>query len=399
MADIFLSYAREDLQRVLPLVRALEERGWSVWWDRTIPPGRRFAKVIEEALEAARCVVVVWSTASVDSDWVEIEASEGRQRDILVPVRIDDVRIPFQFRGIQTANLSDWQDLEPHEEFAKLVSALVELLGAPPRQTAQASNSTPATPQDRGDDLSVINGLGMEFVPIPAGEFLMGTAAEEVDSIARRYHLQREWVEREVPCHEVRISQPFDLGKYPVTQAQWEAVMGNNPSAFTGDPTRPVEKVSWEDVQRFIEQLNARDRTAGETYRLPTEAEWEYAARAGTTTAYSFGDDPAQLGAYAWYDENSGNTTHPVGQKQPNPWGLYDMHGNVWEWVQDWYDEAYYSQSPTTDPQGPDTGSRRVFRGGGWYDGAGICRSAYRRYAEPGFRDDDLGFRLLRQVR
>jgi formylglycine-generating enzyme required for sulfatase activity len=217
----------------------------------------------------------------------------------------------------------------------------------------------------------------MTFVRIPAGEFRMGSTDGHAD---------------ERPVHTVRISQPFYLGIHAVTQGQWEAAMGNNPSRFTGDPNRPVERVSWEDVQEFIGRLNARE---GHTlYRLPTEAEWEYAARAGSTTAYCFGDDSHRLGEYAWYSENAGRQTHPVGTLQPNAWGLYDMHGNVWEWVQDWYGK--YAAEPVTDPQGPALGSARVYRGGSWSYGAGYCRSAYRRHDAPGYRYGGLGFRLLR---
>ena len=162
---------------------------------------------------------------------------------------------------------------------------------------------------------------GMEFVLIPAGKFMMGSDSGESNG---------------KPVHEVRISKAFYLGKHEVTQGQWQKVMGNNPSIFKGDAILPVENVSWEDVQEFIHKLNAKE---GDTkYRLPTEAEWEYAARARTATIYSFGNDERQLGEYAWYFPNSGNKTHPVGQKKPNAWGLHDMHGNVWEWVQDCYD-------------------------------------------------------------
>ena len=196
----------------------------------------------------------------------------------------------------------------------------------------------------------------------------------------------------ERPVRTVRISKSFYLGIYEVTQGQWEAVMGDNPSRFTGDPNRPVERVSWEEVQQFIDEFNARE--GGTKYRLPTEAEWEYAARAGSTTAYSFGDDNGQLSKYAWFGDNAGNTTHPAGQLQANAWGLYDMHGNVWEWVQDWYGK--YTAEPVTDPQGPAAGSGRVIRGGGWYGVAGSCRSASRGSDAPGDRFGDLGFRLLR---
>jgi len=169
--------------------------------------------------------------------------------------------------------------------------------------------------------------------------------------------------------------------------------MGNNPSRFTGDLNQPVEQVSWEDVQEFLRKLNEREK--GKPYRLPTEAEWEYAARAGATTAYCFGDDTERLREYAWYDKNSGGTTHPVGQLKPNAWGLYDMHGNVWEWVQDWFAASYYSQQPNPDrdPQGPGSGEYRVLRGGSWLYEAGHVRVAARHWREPGNRLVVIGFR------
>jgi formylglycine-generating enzyme required for sulfatase activity len=189
----------------------------------------------------------------------------------------------------------------------------------------------------------------------------------------------------------VTISQPFYLGSHPVTQAQWEAVMGSNPSRFGGKPEHPVEGVSWDEVQQFLQRLNAR--RDGNIYRLPSEAQWEYACRAGSTGAYCFGDDEEQLGAYAWYDDNSGGMTHPVGQKQPNAWGLYDMHGNVWEWVQDWH--GPYTAESVTDPSGPTTGAHRVVRGGGWGRPAQGARSADRLWDRPGNRLVSLGFRCL----
>ena len=194
----------------------------------------------------------------------------------------------------------------------------------------------------------------------------------------------------EQPVTQVRISRGFDLGKYEVTQGQWEAVMGSNPSYLNRCGLDcPVERVSWEDAQEFIGRLNAMDGEG--TYRLPTEAEWEYAARAGTT-----GDRYGNLDAIAWYDDNSGGRKHPVGQKAPNAWGLHDMLGNVWEWVEDWYGD--YPGGSVTDPRGPASGSYRVRRGGGWRSGASNCRSAIRISATPGNRNSNLGFRLLRTV-
>jgi formylglycine-generating enzyme required for sulfatase activity len=225
------------------------------------------------------------------------------------------------------------------------------------------------------------NSIGMEFVPIPAGSFVMGSDKGK----------DKEAGDDEIPQHQVTISKPFYLGRYEVTQAQWEAMMGNNPSKFQGR-NNPVENVSWEDAQEFIKRLNAREGT--NAYRLPTEAEWEYAARAGTTGIYSFGDDEASLGRHAWYDDNSDEKSHPVGQKAPNAWGLYDMHGNVYEWVQDWYDGFYYYKTPSENPRGLFIGLIRVNRGGAWVHGAWGCRSAFRGNNSPDRRRSDIGFRL-----
>lgn len=239
---------------------------------------------------------------------------------------------------------------------------------------------------------------GSGFVRIPAGEFLMGS---------------KNGADDEQPVHRVRISRSFELGKFEVTQAQWEAVMQRkpgahahpgkeqaapdestpraNPSHFKG-ATLPVENVSWEDVQQFLQTLNALD--SQHQYRLPTEAEWEYACRAG-----SAGDQTGSLDALAWYKANSAAQTRPVGQKQPNAWGLYDMQGNVWEWVQDWYAPDYYKRSPATDPPGAAPAAYRVYRGGSWYGSAGDCRAALRGFDLPGHHYYSLGLRLVRTVK
>jgi formylglycine-generating enzyme required for sulfatase activity len=221
-------------------------------------------------------------------------------------------------------------------------------------------------------------GVKLEMVLVPAGEFLMGTPGYSGDE-----------------PHRVRITKPFYLGKYLVTQEQWEAVMGNNPSHFKG-PNNPVESVNWDDCQQFVDKLNAKSHPGGGKFRLPTEAQWEYACRAGSTTRYCFGDDESRFGEYAWFQENSGSRAHPVGEKKPNAWGLYDMYGNVWEWCQDWYDKGYYAASPTDDPPGPSTGSFRVIRGGSWDYAAWRCWSARRNVGSPGLRAYSLGFRVSR---
>ena len=216
---------------------------------------------------------------------------------------------------------------------------------------------------------------GMEFVWVPAGEFRMGSTSAEAEP-------------GEQPVTQVRISRGFWLGKYEVTQSEWQAVMETNPSEFSGCGRCPVDNVSWDDVQDLIRRLNAR---AGETrYRLPTEAEWEYAARAGTS-----GDRYAEdLDAIAWYDEGSDSRSHPVGQKEPNAWGLYDMLGNVIERVQDWY--GRYPGGTVTDPRGPRFGSDRVIRGGSWWYPAWGSRASYRADISPSEAGSLVGFRLLR---
>ncbi|HWZ94761.1 MAG TPA: formylglycine-generating enzyme family protein [Opitutaceae bacterium] len=225
--------------------------------------------------------------------------------------------------------------------------------------------------------------LGLEMRPIPAGTFRMGSPAGEPGRNPD-----------EGPQTWVAISQGFWLGKTLVTQGQYQDVMGNNPSNFAdvGDDA-PVEMVVFDDAVAFCQKLTERERAAGRllkrgyAYMLPTEAQWEYACRAGTTQA-RYGN----LEDIAWYVGNSGDTTHPVGQKQPNAWGLYDMNGNVREWCSDWYGQ--YPGGNITDPGGPDSGALRVSRGGGWCGTANLCRSAYRGVGAPGDRNLNLGFRV-----
>ena len=206
-------------------------------------------------------------------------------------------------------------------------------------------------PKELAVDLG--KGVKLEMVLIPAGEFLMGSPDSDTDAETN-----------EKPQHRVRITKPFYLGKYLVTQEQWEVVMGNNPSEFKG-PKNPVEQVTWDDCQKFLDKLNAK---VARRRKVPVadRAQWEYACRAGSKTRYCFGDDESKLGDYAWYGKNSDNKTHPVGEKKPNAWGLYDMHGNVLEWCQDWWKDGYYNESPVDDPTGPATGAIRMDRGGSW---------------------------------
>lgn len=257
---------------------------------------------------------------------------------------------------------------------------------------------SPASAAER--EASFTNSLDMSFVMVPAGSFDMGSPEGDEDARGD-----------EKPLHRVTISRPFFIGQCEVTQEQWEEVMGANPydtersnmfihipgmEGRLRHPENPAT-VSWEDAQEFISRLNEREGHA--LYRLPTEAEWEYAARAGTATRYSFGDSDDDLERYAWYGEGfTFGSTHPVGTKQPNPWGMYDVHGNVWEWVQDRYDAGYYAVSPAVDPQGPESGTKHAVRGGSWHASADSWRSAFRKAYPPDYRGISIGFRLVREI-
>ena len=216
------------------------------------------------------------------------------------------------------------------------------------------------------------NSVGMAFVLIPSGSFSMGSAAEDAES-------------HEKPLHTVTISRPFYLAATELTQAQWKAVTGGKPSAFDGE-SLPVEQVSWFEVKDFLRKLNAREKT--NRYRLPTEAEWEYACRAGTA-----GPRYGELDAIAWCDPNSGGMPHPVGLKQANAWGLYDMLGNVYEWCEDW--KGSYPGGSVTDPMGPSDGPGRVVRGGSWLVHENRTRSYFRDHLTPDSRRSDVGFRVV----
>ncbi len=286
--------------------------------------------------------------------------------------------------------------------------------------------SSVAKKKDISEGLAVpeelTNSIGMKFRLIQPGTFMMGnerSVEELVEQFPEMKNWNREWITRSDPSHSVRISKGYYLGKYAVTAADFKRfvdkvgyktegerdgkgaygwtgkewvqdskITWRNPG-FTQTDKDPVVCVSWNDAQSYCQWLS---EVEGKSYRLPTESEWEYACRAGSSTAYCFGEGEARLGEYAWYGKNSGSKTHPVGQKAPNDFGLYDMHGNVWEWCSDWHGD--YPSGTLIDPTGPSTGSFRVFRGGGWNYGAAYCRSANRDWLDPSARSFNLGFRL-----
>ncbi len=426
MPKIFLCYRREDNPFAVDMIdealRTQFGREAIVRDIDTFPLGRDFRLVIAQEVNACDILVAVIGDRWLDmrhtegpksdqrrvddpTDFVRLELETALERDIpVIPVLVDRAEMPSEadlpeslraliYRG--AAFVRAGRDRQTH--ITRLISGITALIEE--RTAEQANENQPVEMQPgpgQQPDIQVKpatwkNTIGIEFVLIPAGEFMIGSDDRDAGS-------------DEQPVHKVTISQPFYLGKYEVTQGEWANLMGENPSYITGDSNLPVEQVSWDNVQEFIQKLNAQEGVTH--YRLPTEAEWEYTARAGTTTVFHYGDtlDSTQ----ANFDGNSPyrgaskgpylERTTAVGHYQANAFGLYDMHGNVWEWVQDWYDEEYYKSSPARDPQGPASGASRVVRGGRWGFVAQFCRAAFRGGFAPAIRDGGLGFRLARSV-
>ena len=418
MLRIFISYRREDSAgHAGRLHDTLRRHFKHLFMDiDTLKPGVDFSAAIDTALSSCEALIALigrqWLT-STDAqgqprlanrrDFVRLEIATALKRNIpVIPVLVQGATLPraqdlpkalAKLAGSQAHEITDtrWR-----YDVARLIAALKERPRVA-RLTRPRSRLEPSRRKAGGAKKArsvvtlrkkVRNSLDMEFVLIPAGEFQMGSPAKQPEVLRG---VLREALDEERPLHTVRIRRPFYLGTYAVTQAQWEAVMGTNPSHFQGDPHRPVEMVSWEEVQEFIRELNARENSA--RYRLPTEAEWEYACRAGCAGTYCFGNSVKRLREYAWYEETAEDRKpHAVGLLKANAWGLYDMHGNVYEWVQDWYG-AYRAEA--TDPHGPSSGSDRINRGGCWGHDAWACRCARRGRLTPHTHAWDTGFRLL----
>ncbi len=249
---------------------------------------------------------------------------------------------------------------------------------------APTDRSAPAAPPLSPPELETIelgNGITMEFVRVAPGTFQMGSPDEAAGA------------SDETPCHKVTLTQPFLFGKCEVTQEQWSQIMGRNPSRFKGKKL-PVDTVSWQDCQQFLAKLG---EASGRTFALPTEAQWEYACRADTATAWNSGEEATVPGS-AWCDGNSDGRTHPVGGKKPNAWGLHDLHGNVGEWCSDWYG-IHYSPGDAIDPQGPPGGDSKVVRGGAWGDNPSLLRSASRNANGPDGANHGIGFRCVLKIK
>ena len=353
--DVFICHASEDKLSVAePLSKALSSIGLNVWYDDyTLNLGDSLHRSIDQGLRDCRFGIVILSPKFFNKEWPKRELDGLSTREL----EGDKIILPI------------WHNVT-HRDVARFSLLLADKL---------AISTDKGMPEVVRSILRVVrpdtdNRLGIDFVLIPSGDFTMGAISSQ----------------DEMPTHYVTISQSLYFSKYLITQNQWQSILGESPSKFKGDSNRPVEFVSWDDTQRFIGELNYQDN--GRHYRLPTEAEWEYACRAGSSMLDRFENDSRQLDSYGWYRANSNSETHPVGQLKANNWNLYDMHGNVWEWVQDWF--APYGEGRQVDPPGPLSGWCRVLRGGGWRDDARLCRPTYRGHWHPSYRSDDLGFRI-----
>ncbi len=397
MADIFISYSKKHDRLTKELARDLEAEGYTTWWDTNLlPDDGFFPETIRTQIAAAKAVIVIWAEHSVTSRWVWSEASEGDAHGKLLQVReetLDPRKVPMPFTSGNITLVSDR---------AKIFAALARRLIAPSNHAevvyaeAVAKAETPAPEVERqkpkpGKSFRDFD-AGPEMVVIPAGSFMMGSKDGEGE-------------DRERPRHKVTIQRAFAVGKYPVTFDEWDAaVAAGGVSHKPGDRgwghgRRPVINVSWNDAQAYIKWLS--DKT-GQPYRLLSEAEWEYACRAGSEAAYSFGGNESDLDRHAWYSSNAGGETHPVGGKQPNGFGLHDMHGNVWEWCEDVWHGSYWdkpeSLKSTGDAWTTGDSSLRVLRGGSWVSDPRFLRAAGRIWGAPVGRGGNAGFRLARTL-
>lgn len=350
------------------------------------------------AIEPAKQVEVgdIW--------WALAETKQGEERKAMM------LRAGFWYRQAESqlpADLARIKITQRLADISKLSGPIDGPLSRPPLALAPFDEKTAnqhqaAWAKHLGVPIEMTNSIGMKFLLIPPGEFQMGSSAEEVASLlqeAKQQNSPQYYIDRipsEAPKHTVRVTKPFYLGACEVTQAEYEGLMGNNPSYFKGKPARPVEQVTWYDAMEFCRKLSEliNEKKMRAVYRLPTEAEWEYACRAGTSSRFGIGKNADSLTACGWWKQNSQEQTQPAGRLRPNAWGLQDMHGNVWEWCSDWYDSGYYRVSPMDDPIGPESGMGRADRGGAYDCNLGHCRSTYRSSASPSHRSRILGFRV-----
>jgi formylglycine-generating enzyme required for sulfatase activity len=429
MAQVFISYKKEDFETAGRVVAALADSGISVWWDESLTSRSAWDAEIEREIAAAPTVVVLWTPRSVSSDWVRTEAHYGQDHGKLIPVMIEACTIPIAFKLRQTLDLCDWRGERDHRQWRKLLAWIADLATTKADGGNVSPGSAVAQPHRFHDvigrlasgepivDGTLVNastpagtlfcdGSGLPNMRIvPKGAFLLGSPVSEVDrSVA------------EGPQKRIEIHAPFAIGMFPVLVSEYEAV-GCRPSAaaqspraggWTGlfkrrrtatvdvsvpsNPSLPTTHVSFDDALEFVARLSS---ATGETYRLPSEAEWEYACRAGSRSRFSFGD--VIDSTMALFSARTGPMA--PGSFPANAFGLCDMHGNVREWTADLWHESYASTPPDGSPDTDGHSSMRVVRGGGWSDGPALLRSAARLRGTQSIRSEVIGFRVARALR
>jgi formylglycine-generating enzyme required for sulfatase activity len=394
--DVFLCHNSADKPQVLQIAEQLQQHNLRPWLDIwELPPGRPWTKLLEKQIEQINSVAVFvgenglgpWQEPEIYAFLSEFVKRECSVIPVLLPTAPSKPQLPLFLRQFT------WVDFRKSDP-APMYQLRWGITGKKPDQPINFKAQTNPVASTIITEI-LPKGILLEMVKIPAGSFLMGTEEAEVIRLCKEYETDR--YKCEMPQHRVNLKE-FYLGKYPVTQEQYQAIMGKNPSNFKDNPKNPVEEVSWNDAQAFCKKLSEK---TGKNYRLSSEAEWEYACRAGTQTRYYFGDNAELLGEYAWYNENSGSKTHPVGQKKPNNWGLYDMSGNVWEWCEDVWHQNYENASKDGSSwnENNSQASFRTIRGGSWRRNPWYCRSAYRYFSPSVNRYDLIGFRVVCAVR
>ncbi len=393
-----LPEAKSFLDELLEEPVVLPDRLWQRSRRRFLTPARKRQLVLFGAVAAASALVFVLFALLLTSadrrgkDMPPLPPGEGRSEGSATQV---DPRAAIDAKRSPASPLPKDKRTAPP-------------LAIAPFDATTARNHQKAWADYLGVPVEFTNSIGMKFVLIPPGEFHMGASAEEIDHLSKSPEPAdalpdlKQGLAGEGPRHRVRITRPYYLGTTETTQARYTQIVGSCPNpAGSADGNLPVDTVAWIEAVAFCQKLSGTDpeRLSRRVYRLPTEAEWEYACRAGSSTRYHFGDDAQQLAAHAWCMGNAGDQSQPVGQKRPNAWGLYDMHGSLWEWCADWHASDYYQKAPTDDPTGPSAGSVRVLRGGSYHwDDPRLFRSAFRpaRAPEKGFRD--YGFRVACEI-
>ena len=431
MAKIFISYRRKDTSYVAGLLYDHLGKHFgrgNIFLDEdSIPPGRDFRTHIEEAVSQCEVFLALigedWDPELLHNpkDFVRVEIESALRREIpVIPIITQGAKIPEEAVLPSSLNKFPYRNAVPlrsgmdlDRDMDRLIQGIGRLTKRPGLplikyvgigiflimilwvggqmvnwknltidyflESTSPKDSELSIDYDRPKYISLTQKqtlLEIDYFMrhIPSGSFEMGSTGGFDD---------------EEPVHEINLGS-FELSAFEVTQAQYQAIIEENPSDFPNCLNCPVERVSWYDALAFIDKLN---ELSDKKYRLPTEAEWEYAAHSGEKYLYAGGERPEQI---AWYMENAESRTHPVGTKNPNAWGLYDMSGNIWEWCADYYESNYYSKSPSANPKGPQSGNERIARGGSWVFGASDIRISRREYIDPIYKDNNIGFRLAR---